>query len=208
MYIRFVSISSTEPLTLAQAKTHLGIITTGAHDHDTYITALIIAARERAETYTGRSLVPKTIEVNLTELPPSRSLKLPGEPIKEITKFSYLDPDGNWVHITPPANPVDPLQTEVIDDYLILEDNILLFEKIFSLNNVPSLTKIKVQYTTGYGDVGSYKRPFPESIKQAMLIMIRTMYDNRDDVIRGTIVSLMPRGSEYLLNHYRTFEFK
>jgi uncharacterized phiE125 gp8 family phage protein len=203
MIIRHTSISSTEPVTLAQAKVHLGIVASGTHDHDAYITALITAAREKAESYTGRNLVDKTVVVEMNEL--FLWMYLPGSPVKAITKVEYLGTDGDYV------------EADAADYKLLADDKLKIDSSTWTTIDTED-PSILITYTTGYGDYGTegegeeqvtgiYKRPYPNSIKQAILIMVRTMYDNRDDVIKGTIVAVMPKGSQFLLQPYRIKRF-
>lgn len=190
MFTKLVAISGVEPVTLDQAKVQLGLIPGETHDHDGYITALITAARERAEQYTGRSLVDKTIELNLTDYP-TGGIYLPGEVVKSIVSVKVLSGEQ---------------YTETTDYFF--NNNTIYFKNIPALTGYPDQIKIQVTYKTGYGSVQAYKNPMPETIKQAILMMVRTMYDNRDDVVSGKTVNLMPRGSEFLLNPYRTFTFQ
>ena len=54
MSLTLVSPPAAEPVTLAEAKSHLKLDTS---DEDTLIASLITAARARAEWHTGRALV-------------------------------------------------------------------------------------------------------------------------------------------------------
>jgi hypothetical protein len=47
----------------------------------------------------------------------------------------------------------------------------------------------------------------PKPIVSAMLMTIRTLYDFREDLVKGTIVSRVPKNAESLLSPYRIFEF-
>jgi uncharacterized phiE125 gp8 family phage protein len=55
-----------EPITLNEAKAHLRVFGT---DDDGYITSLIAAARQSAESLTDRALLPQTWELALDEFP-------------------------------------------------------------------------------------------------------------------------------------------
>jgi len=55
---------------------------------------------------------------------------------------------------------------------------------------------ICVTFVAGYGDAAS---DVPRNIRQAMLLLIGHLYENREDVITGTIVSQMPLASQHLL---------
>jgi len=189
MIINLLSYITTEPVTLTEAKTFLGLIGNQAHDHDNLITDLITAARERAEEFTGRSFISKEYQLIADA---TKKIRLPHAPIKAITGISYKY-DGVWVDIG----------EDDIPQFHELNNDVLGID----LSDHAHL-KIKITYTTGYGDVGTKKNPFPLNAKIAMLMIIRTMYDNRDDIVKGTIVAKLPTGSEALLAPYRTFRFQ
>lgn len=191
----YKEISQIEPVTLSECKQHLGEVW---DDNDDLITALITAARERAEEYTNRSLVDKTIELSLDGMPVTMYVKLPRGPLKEVVSVKYQDKDDAW---------------QDVDDYTV-DDRSEPARIYFSGH--PALkdgkNTLRITYKTGYGDITSgeeviRKNPLPNSIKQAILMSVRTMYDFRDDLVKGTTVARVSQNSEYLLEPYRIFEF-
>jgi hypothetical protein len=38
-------------------------------------------------------------------------------------------------------------------------------------------------------------------------MLVRTMYDQRDDYVKGMMINQVPQSAEYLLNQHRIFEF-
>jgi len=197
MRIEYLSISSNEPIALEQAKAHLRI------DHsedDSYIRILIRAARERAEGFTGRSFVAKQMNLYLVDY--TDTVDLPGEPVSTIDSVEYLNTSNAWITLTASL------------DYLLLKQSTgsaLKLNNISSLLSTEFVEKIRIKYTTGVyasGPLDPVKIPFPDSVRYAMLLMIRTMYDTREDVVTGTIINAIPQNSEYLLAPFRTFKFR
>ena len=81
-----------EPVTLAEAKKHLRITHT---DEDEHIHGLIMAARQYAEEYTHRVLMPQTWDWTLDKFPKEFDVPLPpmiDSPL--IQSISYVDIDG------------------------------------------------------------------------------------------------------------------
>lgn len=118
--------SVTEPVTLSEMKDYMrltGIDESGSFDFDdTLIDELISSARQRLEAYTGCILVPKTIDVYLTNL--SGNISLPGPVTGDITA---LDCDG-----------VD------------ISDDVKLTGSKFPDLREPLLENMKLSYNAGY----------------------------------------------------------
>jgi len=60
---------------------------------------------------------------------------------------------------------------------------------------------ICIIFIAGYSTIPA----IPKSWKQAMLLLIGHLYEHREDVITGTIVSQMPLASQHLLWKDRLF---
>ena len=167
---------TTEPVTLAETKAHLGVT---IPDDDARIQALIKAAREWVESTTGQALISQTWVVKLGAFPAGDILKLPKPPIQSITSVAYLDSDGD---------------SQTFTDYTL--DSI--GERIF-LNygeDWPTTQGIEnaitITYIAGYSDV-------PESIKQAIKLQVEMHYDRPDSGYLAALESVC----NALLNPYR-----
>ena len=80
-----------EPISLAQAKRQLRVDGT---DDDTYITALIGAARDYVENSTNCQLVLASFEQQLDEFPCHRLFCLDYPPLRKVTSIAYTDANG------------------------------------------------------------------------------------------------------------------
>lgn len=94
-----ITDDTTEPITLAQAKSFCRIDT---EDEDDLITDLITIAREKLERYTSRSLVAKDIVLIVHT---SEPFPLPYPELNEITSVKLLqdvnsDGSNNWQTLT------------------------------------------------------------------------------------------------------------
>lgn len=190
-----VVISATEPLALPEVKKHLGEIW---DDNDDMITSLITTSREMAETYTKLSLVDYTLVLH-AQL--SRGIfKLRQGPVKKVNSVKYLDINKQWKEMNPEhyssfifSQPAQLAIIELPSDFSNEEHN------------------LQIAYDTGWGDrtQGSItaKNPLPETLKQAMLMIIGTAYDFRSDLEKGTTVNKVPISSMFLMSQYRNREF-
>ncbi len=62
-----------------------------------------------------------------------------------------------------------------------------------------AFSNIKVTYTAGYATL-------PMKVKQGILVMISTMYNNREDVATGTTVEELPLTARRLLDSIKYYE--
>lgn len=202
--------SNTEPVTIKETKKFLAV----DHDeHDELINALITAARQRAEEYCNRSFVEKRYMLALDSWWFSgRKLKLPRSPVRQIVSVRYLV-NGTYTTLAP-------------DKYLL---NALSTPPRITILETPGHDKvdnsITIEYITGYDVQGVEHSPvaepvegetypdrtvryaLPGPVRTAILMMVRTMYDHRDDYVIGAAINQIPKHSEYLLKDYRIFEF-
>lgn len=191
--------SPTEPVTLEQTKTFLAV---DHNEHDTLITALIKAARQRAEDYCNRSFIEKRYVLALDKFPRKTTLKLPRGPVQSIVSVKYIDA-------------AQTEQTLATDKYVLNQYSIppsVVLKEHFNVSD--QVNSLIIQYIAGY-DKSDYTAenntapafPFPEPVRTAILMMVRTMYDHRDDYVVGAAINQIPKHSEYLLKDYRIFEF-
>lgn len=167
-----------EPITLQEAKDYARI---DGSTEDTLITSLIKMARIHCESFTGKSLIPKTVTVTSFTFP--YQFQLPYGPLLTeggITKCVTIDQNN-------------------VETNLDYEVNTGLFPKIFILGGAQSY-KFKLIYNAGFTTV-------PEDIKLAIKMMVNTLYERREDVIVGTIVADFPLGVKALLMPYKTFNW-
>lgn len=191
MGFRLQAAPATEPVTSTEAKAHLHI------EHsldDTYITTLIAAARKWAEKYCWRGICTQTWELRLAEFPADDEfIRLGKGNAVSVTHVKYVDVNG-----------VE--QTMSSGDYTLDTD----FE--------PGL--IRLNYDAEWPDaraqwdavrirfvVGWAQESVPEPIKQAVLLLVAQMYEQRVPEVTGTIVSKVQFAVEALLEPYRLRRF-
>src|SRR5210317_847009 len=91
---------ASEPITTAEAKTHLRV---DFSDDDTYIDTLIASARKYCEQYTNRVFITQTWRQNEDNW--SNPIKLKVNPIVSLTSLKYYDTNETQQTLTDlPAN--------------------------------------------------------------------------------------------------------
>lgn len=171
-----VTAPEVEPLTLDEVKLDRVV----AHDlHDSLFRQYIQAARELAESATGRALMPQTWQLLV-----SRS----GSEV-ELEKWPALD----LVSISIGGVVVDHealISSGAIEFYP--GDNPLLVSRLFCG------ARVIVRYRAGYADASQV----PASIKKWMLLQIGSMYEHRESEIASTVITKLKYAGS-LINHYR-----
>jgi uncharacterized phiE125 gp8 family phage protein len=166
-----------EPITLAEAKEYARI---DGSAEDALITALIKMARLHCESFTAKSLVPKTITITSFSFP--YQFQMPYGPLNaenNVTKVVTLDQNGAETNLNYQVNPG-------------------LYPKMMILGGNQSY-KFKTVYTAGFTTV-------PEDIKLAIKMLVNTMYERREDFSDLQAIP-SPLGVKALLMPYKTFNW-
>jgi uncharacterized phiE125 gp8 family phage protein len=208
MGLRVITPADVEPISLAEARTHLRDDAQYDSPYDTplseldddLIQTLITAARQWAEEFTGRTIAQATLEYNLDAFPSGtevadRVIELPGSPIQSLVSVGYTNADG--------AQTIDSA------DYQIdLVSNPPRLSPAVDVSAWPATTTmmnaVQVQYLAGYtlptDSPNDY--PLPKLMKQAILLVIGHWYANTED---GAPVKIQEihLGAKSLLRNYR-----
>lgn len=196
MAVQLVTAPTAEPLTLTETKAHLRA---DFDDDDALIAALIVAAREVAETETRRALMTQTWKLVLDAFPTnSRSsltwqtdldqFKLPFPPLQSVTSIAYTD-----LNATPGTVSSSVYQVDTASEPGRIALNSGQTWPQVSLATIAGVT---VTFVAGYPSAALV----PQSIKQGMLLVIGAYYENREDlVVDKQIKSVeLPRGASSL----------
>ena len=184
MAVTIVTEPSVEPVSVTEAKDHLRVI--GTMDNN-YITGLIAAARGMVEGYIERSLITQSLELVIDGFL-GIEIVIPRPPLISVTSLKYYDSSND-------------LQTMSADDYYV--DAKTQPGRIIPVDSWPSTydrpNAVTVTYSAGYGVFASF---VPMPIRQAILLLVAEMYQNRGESIAGS-VSTLPITAERLLSPYR-----
>lgn len=175
------------PVTLIEAKAHLNIL---SDIDDAYIEALIGVATAQAEDITSRQLMVAEYEMTMDILPDRFELKKP--PLVSVSKIEYI-PDGAEAYTL--MDPALYVVDGTVEPAVVIKRRDVSYPAISWMPNA-----VRVTYTAGYADAESVPKP----IKQWILIRVSTMYEHREEVVVGTIVSPVKNDyNDYLISKYR-----
>jgi len=184
-YLEVTSYHKTQIVSTADLKTHLRITFS---DDDTYIDELELAAVRRLEEFTNRFLLETTVTQYGNKFSDLEILfKSPVQAGSErVSSFT----DGAWLLMA-------ISETEFV---YAIEPSRLYIRPTASLPVADDVFEAwKVSYDVGYASVADIPRPLIQAIK----IMVADMYENRQSVIVGKIVSEIPKTAQYLMNPYK-----
>lgn len=171
MSLKLITAPTSEPITIVEAKAHLRV---DVADDDALITALIVAAREAAEHITGRSLMPTVWELALDGF--EDEIALPKPPLASVTSVKHLDTDG----VLQTVDPTDYL----LDSHSEPARLMPAYGESWPTTRDQS-NAVLIRYTAGYADAAAV----PQQIKNWMLLRIGVLYENREAVNVGNIVT-------------------
>ncbi len=171
-----------EPVSLAEAKAHLRV----EHDVDnTLIERQIRAAREYAETTTGLQLITATWKLYLSRFPgesDNYEIVVPRPPFTATSlAISYVDIDGTATNLSSAA-----YQTNTYDRPGRIKP---AYGYTWPSTREDTYNAVTVTYTAGFGATSA---SVPEAIRQAILLIVGHMYEHREPMLTGTIVSELP----------------
>lgn len=191
-----VTAPTTEPVSLVEAKAHLRV---DVADDDTLITALIVAARQTAETYTHRAIPAQTWDLKLDsffdrDYYADGAIWLPKPPVSSITSVTYLDGAGasqTWAATTGwlsdlPSGPW-ARRARIYPAYAVQ------YPATYGVPNA-----VTIRFVAGYTTV-------PEGLKAAMKLLMGNWYQHRESVIVGTIAQELPSTVAALLWPFKAF---
>ena len=185
MNYRLVTGPATEPLTYSEVKAFLRL---NDDSEQTFVTTLITIARQIVEGQTWRPLISQTwaLQFDASELNLFIS-NINKAPIISIDSVTYYDVNNALQTLSP----------------TLYETDIYGNPARFRLKSIPSvydrMGALIVNFVCGYTNAAAV----PQAIKQAMLLIIGHLYENRQDVVTGTQVNEIPMASRYLLEPYR-----
>ena len=175
-----------EPVSVEEAKAHLRL------DHnyeDVWLLTAIAAAREDAETFTGRALAEQTLELQLDRWPAVDELWLPRPPVTAVSWVKYTDEAGAQ-------------STLAAETYLVDAGPNAARLRLRVGQAWPGVTLqssgLVVRYTAGYPLV-------PARVKQAILLIVGHLYENREATMPAGALTPIPMGVERLLWPLRVF---
>lgn len=192
MAIKVITPPSSEPVTLTQAKSQSRV---DISTDDTLLNSYIAAARRYCERVDWRAYMTQTLEVWLDEWPSGNVLTIPRPPLQSVTYIKYYDEDSVEATFSSAAYYVDtvsePGRVMLKSDY------------DWPSATLREVNGVVVRFIAGWTSADNV----PETIRQAILLVIGHWYENREGVLVGTVSKEIELGVTRLLDIERAMRF-
>jgi uncharacterized phiE125 gp8 family phage protein len=181
MPLQLITPAAEEPVSLAEAKLHLRV---ESADDDALIGSLISAARQAAETLTGRQFVTARWKLVLDSFPgpslmgvpaglpfslPGHAILLPKCPVQSVFAIRYLDMAGT----TQTMPRADYTADTACEPARVTP----VFGSAWPVS-LPQIGAVTLVFAAGYGDAASV----PAGIKSWIKLRVGSLYAHREEV--------------------------
>ena len=176
-------------VSLEEAQVHLR---SEVAEESALVTALVSAATAQAEAYCRRRFVTQRWRATF-DVFPADAILLPHPALASVENVAYVDREGVVVTLDPSAYVVRTAETpgEIVPAYgtrwpaaRVVAD------------------AVSVEFTCGYGA----PEDVPEGIRRAVLLLVGTLYANRETVAPVAMQEI-PHTAQWLLGPYRVVRF-
>lgn len=164
MALKLIIAASSLAVSLVEAKSH---VKKEVADDDALVTAMITAATEMAEQYTGRAIMPQTYALTLDAFP--TALELTRTPVASVTSVTYTDTAGAVQTLSSSLYTLDSADDNG-PSYVVPAYGETWPDTREQINAVTCT------FVAGYANAAAV----PEGIKQYIKLMIGTMDANRE----------------------------
>ena len=202
MIITITIPPATECVSLTETKLHLRLATTVAEavaytTEDGWLTRNIKGVRTQCEFETGRRFITQTLTYYLNRWPDERYIRIPYPPLQSATVTYRLSGDDDYDTTLTTAD------VDIVSEpgRIVLQPN-----ESWPSGTLYTDKPIKIVFICGYGLAVAV----PENIKDAMLVKLEDAYNNRGEIVVGTITSRITGIVDSLLRNYvvhTEFEF-
>jgi uncharacterized phiE125 gp8 family phage protein len=196
-----------EPVTLQEVKDHLRGVSIA--DEDALLQSHIVTARETMEGLLCKALMQQTLELNLSRFP-GWALPLPRtgnldltDLLTSVTSVQYIDMNGN--------TQIRPTSQYIVDAHHQPIARLLPFgiDPLTGNQDVPTYwtptryvpNAVTVTYVAGVASIGAV----PQMIRQALLMVVGTLYENRE-AEATTVLTRLPIFDVLMDQHASTWE--
>jgi uncharacterized phiE125 gp8 family phage protein len=190
--IKIITAPVLEPITLTEAKAQCRV---DISDDDALITGYIAAARDYCEKIDWRAYLTQTIELWLEEWPCGDEISLPRPPLQSVTKIEYYGVDDTKYTLETSVYGVDANSTPGRVH--------LKYNQVWPSTQLRDYSAICVTYLAGWTAAANV----PQTIKQAVLLLVGHWYENREATTVGAVSRPIEFAVESLLGLNRAMRF-
>lgn len=201
MGLKLVTAPDDDVVTLEEAKAHLR---EDSDDFNDQIEGFIDAATEEAEGFQGRALIDQTWDLYLDVWPCAiweglrrvNQIKIPKPPLIEVIGVFYLDSSGAEQTFSSSLYTVD----------IANEPGRVVLKSGSSWPTLPEIANaVRVRFRAGYLDqtVSPAVANVPKATKAGILLILGSLYANRESVVIGQTAVEIPWSADRMLRRNR-----
>jgi uncharacterized phiE125 gp8 family phage protein len=188
MGLKLITAPASSPVSLAEAKAQLRVTTA---DDDAQISLFIKAATAAAERFCGRAFVEQVWDYTIDAFPAGgAAIELPLPPLIELIGLFTSDAAGLEAELDAGSYRVDAASEPA--------------RVMPAGGSWPSSGGARLRLRAGYLDQSSPPlEAVPFDVKASILIMVGTLYNNRESIVIGATAVQLPWTAEHLLRLHR-----
>lgn len=199
--VHVVTAPTVEPISLDEAKLFLRV---DGSDEDDLISMLIQAVREYGENYTHRAWASQTLMLAMDQFPcDTEEIELPRPPLQSVSSVKYIDVNGVLQTVDSSLYQVDiytepgRLKPAYLQHWYI------------NAGTRGDFNSVQITYVAGYAaasetSIAAPTKNIPAAIKHWMKIRLTQLYEHREMIVVGNLVTKIPRDlTDGLLDRYR-----
>jgi uncharacterized phiE125 gp8 family phage protein len=165
MALKIITPPAVEPITLEEAKQHLRII---GSDDDIILLSMIKQAREFCEDFQNKKFITQTLEMVLDYFPEDNCISFENcSPVQSVESVKYYDTNGKE-YIFDAGN-------YIVDTDSFVNRIVLGYCKLWPTIALQTANAVRIRFTAGFGDKAEN---IPETVKWAMILHMRLLYDD------------------------------
>lgn len=156
------------------------------------LSSLITTAREIVERETASTLITTERDYWQDGWPSGNAIRLPYSPLISVTGVYWKDSGGTETALTAGT------------DYLVDTDSepgriVLPYAGSWPSGTLYPVNPVRVRYVAGYGASAAN---IPRPLRQAVLLTVGDLYQNREGFVLGQAVHMLPIAAKYLCLPY------
>lgn len=182
-----------EPVTVAEAKAHLRV---DIDDDDDLIEGLIATARQFVEVHVlRRATLTQTWDMYLDAWPESDRVAIPLPPLQSVSWVKYTDDTGTITTLSSSNYLVDTVSEP---GRLVLKSGYT-----WPATTLQAVNGVNIRFVCGWSAAADVPKP----IKQAILLMVGDLYENRENTLigQGLTIKELPFAVQALLMPFRVY---
>ena len=189
--IEITTTATGDPVTFDEARNYLRV---DDNDEETLITNLITVATQSSENFTNRLFMRQTAKARYDWFPPE--ILLPRSPVQSVSSITYITTTGGTSTLATTAYQVDTKS----EPARVMPTASSSWPSVKQDTYNPITITFVAGYATATTDLAT---KVPDGLKTAIKWHVAQMFENREPVVVGTIVSVLPIGLEKLLYQFK-----